>query len=71
MFSSNFLFASLLWGSIGLGYFIYGKKQGSVAPLIGGVSMMAVSYFAASALIMSLLCGALMGAVYFAIKRFG
>jgi hypothetical protein len=27
MFSASSLFASLVWGSIGVGYFIYGKKQ--------------------------------------------
>ena len=32
MFNAHFLFASLIWGSIGLGYFIYGKKQGSWVP---------------------------------------
>jgi len=69
MFSVSFLFASLLWGSVGLGYFIYGKKQGSWAPLAGGVSMMAVSYFAGSVMVMSLLCAALMGAVYFVVRH--
>jgi hypothetical protein len=69
MFNGNFLFASLLWGSVGLGYFIYGKKQGSWAPLVGGVSMIAVSYFAGSVLVMSILCAALMGGVYFVLKR--
>jgi hypothetical protein len=38
------LFASLLWGSIGVGYCIYGRRQKSVVPLVGGVSMIAVAY---------------------------
>jgi lipid-A-disaccharide synthase-like uncharacterized protein len=54
MFGVSFLFASLLWGSVGLGYFIYGKKQQSVSPMVGGILMMIVSYFIASALLMSL-----------------
>jgi hypothetical protein len=69
MFNSSFLFFSLIWGSVGLGYFIYGKKQGSWAPLVGGVSMMAVSYFAGSVLVMSIACAALMGGVYFVLKH--
>jgi hypothetical protein len=41
--------ASLLWGllfgSIGLGYFIYGKKQRSVVPLVCGLALMLFPYF--------------------------
>jgi len=36
MFNTSFLFASLVWGAIGAGYFIYGKKQRSFVPMIGG-----------------------------------
>ncbi len=68
MFNSNFLFASLVWGSIGFGYFIYGKKQASWAPMVGGIAMMAASYFAPSALWMSLICMALMAGVYTLLK---
>jgi hypothetical protein len=35
----------LLFGSIGLGYFIYGKKQRAVVPLICGLVLMAFPYF--------------------------
>ena len=71
MLNTSFLFASLLWGSVGLGYFIYGKKQQSGIPMAGGVVMMAASYFAASVLIMSLICVGVMGLVYVLLKRFG
>jgi hypothetical protein len=41
--------ASLLWGllfgSVGLGYFIYGKKQRSVVPLVCGLALMLFPYF--------------------------
>jgi hypothetical protein len=69
MFNANFLFASLIWGSVGMGYFIYGKKQSSWAPMIGGVLMMAASYFVGSALLMSLVCLGLMGAIYVLLKQ--
>jgi predicted phage tail protein len=69
MFSASFLFASLIWGSIGLGYFIYGKKQGSWLPMVGGGLMMAASYFISSALLMSLLCAGLIGAVYYLLRE--
>ena len=63
------LFASLLWGSVGLGYFIYGKKQQSVSPMVGGILMMIASYFIASALLMSLACLGIAAAVYYLVKR--
>jgi hypothetical protein len=68
MFTASFLFASLIWGSIGMGYFIYGKKQSSWSPMVGGIVMIALSYFIGSALLMSLLCLALMVGVYLALK---
>jgi hypothetical protein len=35
----------LLFGSIGLGYFIYGKKQRAAVPLICGLGLMIFPYF--------------------------
>ena len=69
MFNANFLFASLIWGSVGFGYFIYGKKQASWTAMIGGVLMMTASYFVGSALLMSLVCLALMVGVYVLSKQ--
>lgn len=68
-FDSNFLFASLLWGSIGIGYFIYGKKQGAAMPLVGGVLIVAASYVVSSWLLMSLISIALIIAVHWLVKR--
>jgi hypothetical protein len=64
VFDTKFLFASLLWGTVGFGYFIYGKKQQEMAPLAGGLAMIAVSCFVSSALLMSLIGIALIVAVY-------
>ena len=69
MFNTSFLFVSLIWGSIGIGYFVYGKKQQSWVPMVGGVLMIAVSYFVGSALLMSLICGGIIAAVYALMKR--
>jgi hypothetical protein len=69
MFNASFLFASLIWGSIGLGYFIYGRKQESWIPTIGGILMMALSYFIDSALLISVVCIAVIAAVYVLLKR--
>jgi hypothetical protein len=39
----------LLFGSIGLGYFIYGKKQKAVVPLVCGLALMLYPYFVSNA----------------------
>lgn len=35
----------MVFGSFGLGYFSYGKKQQSVVPLVTGVALMVFPYF--------------------------
>jgi hypothetical protein len=48
--------ALLLWGvvfsSLGLGYFIYGKKQGAPVPLVCGLVLMVYPYFISSTLVL-------------------
>ena len=69
LFNTQFLFASLFWGSVGMGYLIYGKKQGEWVPAFGGLAMIAISYFVGSALLMSLLGLALIVGVYWLVRR--
>jgi hypothetical protein len=68
--SASFLFASLIWGSIGAGMAIYGKKQRSGIALGCGLAMVGVSYFVSSAVLMSLACVAILVAMYW-LKRQG
>jgi hypothetical protein len=63
------LFASLIWGSIGFGYFVYGKKQGAMIPLIGGIAMMAVSYTIANWLWMSAVSIGLIVGVWLLVRQ--
>lgn len=69
MFDSNFLFASLIWGSVGFGYFLFGKKQQSFIPMVAGILMMLASYFAPSAMVMSLISVVLILAVYVLLRQ--
>jgi hypothetical protein len=48
MDSTAVLLWGLLFGSIGFGFFIYGKKQKSVMPLITGIALCVVPYFIAN-----------------------
>ena len=48
MDSTAVLLWGLLFGSIGFGFFLYGKKQKKVVPLITGITLCVVPYFIAN-----------------------
>ncbi len=43
--SESSLLCGVLFGSVGLGYFVYGKKQKAVVPLVCGIALMVLPYF--------------------------
>lgn len=45
MNSTSTLMWGIIFGSIGLGFFVYGKKQKAVIPLISGIGLIVVPYF--------------------------
>ena len=61
--------ASLLWGllfsSIGFGYFLYGKKQHSVVPLLCGITLMVYPYFVSGNVLIVVIGSALSAIPYF------
>lgn len=69
MFDTNTLLASLVWGTVGTGCIIYGKKQSAAVPLAGGFALIAVSYFVPSPLWMSLVSVALLSGMYGLMRR--
>lgn len=42
---ANTLLLGVLFGSIGLGYIVYGRKQRKGMPLLSGVVLCAIPYF--------------------------
>jgi hypothetical protein len=42
----------LLFGSIGLGFFIYGKKRKAVVPLVCGLALMMFPYFVSNLILL-------------------
>ena len=70
LFHTDSLLSSLIWGSLGVGCVIYGKKQTEAVPLIGGLALVAVSYLVSSALWMSLVSLLLIGGMV-AAKKLG
>ena len=45
MMSTSTLIWGIIFGSIGLAFFVYGKKQKAFVPLFSGVGLMVVPYF--------------------------
>ena len=43
--SASTLFWGILFGAIGLGFFVYGKKQQAIVPLACGLALMVFPYF--------------------------
>lgn len=66
--SFGLLMAGLVFGSLGVGYFIYGKKQADWTTLMAGIALCIVPYFISSLLVMILVCAGI-AAVPFIIRR--
>jgi predicted membrane protein len=62
---SSSLLWGLLFGSIGLGFFIYGKRQKAVVPLVCGLVLMIFPYFISNALLLVAIGVALVALPYF------
>jgi hypothetical protein len=58
----------LLFGSIGLGYFIYGKKQRAVVPLVCGLGLMVFPYFVPNTILLVGI-GALLTAIPYFLRQ--
>ena len=52
-FGTTLIF-SILFGSIGMGYFVYGKKQQAALPLLAGIVLCVFPYFVSNVYIMVL-----------------
>ncbi len=61
--------ASLLWtmifSSVGLGFFIYGKRQSAIMPMVCGVALMIYPYFVSSIILLVIIGVVLMALPYF------
>jgi hypothetical protein len=55
----------MLFGSVGLGFFVYGKKQGAMVPLFCGLALMVFPYFVSNVILLVAIGIALMAIPYF------
>ena len=63
--NTSLLLWSLLFSSIGLGFFVYGKKQKAVVPLFCGLGLMIYPYFVSNTLLLVAIGAALSVLPYF------
>ncbi len=67
MDSSSIIVWSVLFGGIGLGFFLYGKKQRAIVPLFIGVALFIFPYFMTS-VAMLLIVGIILIAIPYFIR---
>lgn len=65
LLDTSSLLWGLLFGSIGLGFFVYGKRQKTVVPLACGVALMIFPYFVSNTLLLVILGLTLIAIPYF------
>ncbi|MGB8634968.1 MAG: hypothetical protein WCD66_08045 [Rhodanobacteraceae bacterium] len=65
MTSPATLMWGILFGSIGLGFFLYGKRQRMIVPLFCGIALMAYPYFVSATWALVLIGVVLMAVPYF------
>jgi predicted membrane protein len=63
--NASLLLWGLLFGTVGLGFFTYGRKQRAVVPLVCGLALMVLPYFVTSVWLLALLGIVLAGVPYF------
>ena len=63
--SDGWLFWGLLFGTTGLGFFIYGRKQRSLVPLVCGLFLMIFPYFVSNIFVLVAIGFTLIIACYF------
>ena len=65
MESTSLLIWGIVFGSIGLGFFIYGKRQQAIVPFVTGVALFVIPYFISNVYILVLAGVALIAVPYF------
>ncbi len=63
--TESWLLWGLLFGSIGLGFFVYGKKQKAVVPMVCGLALMIFPYFISNTIVLVAIGAMLTAVPYF------
>jgi hypothetical protein len=54
--NASTLIWGVIFGSIGLGFLVYGKKQKAIIPLLSGIGLIVFPYFISNLYILLILC---------------
>ncbi len=63
--NTSFLVWSMLFGSVGLGFFIYGKRQSAILPMVCGLALMIYPYFVSNVILLVIIGLVLVALPYF------
>ena len=63
--SESWLLWGFLFGSFGLGFIVYGKRQRAVVPLVCGLALMVFPYFVSNTIILVAIGTLLIAVPYF------
>ncbi|MBW2247205.1 MAG: hypothetical protein JRF62_08375 [Deltaproteobacteria bacterium] len=66
--NTSTLMWGVIFGSIGLGFFVYGKKQKAIIPFFSGIGLIVFPYFISNVFIL-IITGIVLVALPFVIKR--
>jgi predicted membrane protein len=55
----------MIFGAIGLGFFVYGKRQQAIVPLLTGIALFVFPYFISNAYLLVIVGIALVAVPYF------
>lgn len=65
MNSSAQIIWSMLFGAFGLGYFIYGRKQQKIIPLLAGIALFIFPYFISNTIVLVIVGCIILAIPYF------
>ena len=63
--NESWLLWGLLFGSIGLGFFVYGRKQKAAVPMVCGLALMIFPYFISNTIVLVAIGAMLIAVPYF------
>jgi hypothetical protein len=67
-FDPTALFVSVLISAVGVGFFLYGKKQQRAPQLVAGIVLMGYTYFVSSVGVMLAVAAAILVALWVAVR---
>jgi hypothetical protein len=67
-FDPTALLVSVLISAVGVGFFVYGKKQQRAPQLVAGIALMGYTYFVSSVAVMLAVGAAILVALWVAVR---